>query len=357
MDASTHEPTEPTRLANWRQDDLVARILRRWRMLTGDKQTRDDERRTLVACSAGADSVVLAFAISRVPQSCVIAHIEHDIRPPEHTQADSAFVRSLAQQWGVPFTHASVQVRSKPGNLEANARSARYAALQQLAFEHNCPFIASAHHADDQLETLLMNLMRGSGIRAMSGMQGVTPLDQTTLIRPMLDITRDEIVELLQRTSIDWREDETNSDISLTRNRIRHQLLPVMRLIDPRIAEHASQWASDLSQVESLINEQVETVINCAERAQSAWRWSRDMFRDQSELILGCLPHEYVVRAMERVGLDSITRRSIVAWVRSVKSNDTDPAIHRIGPIVSRVDAHSVTLEPANDTQQDSGVL
>lgn len=354
-DASGRQPDQRSSTASWRQDDLVAPILRRWRQLTGDKNTRDEQRRTLVACSGGADSVALAFVIAQIPGSCVIAHIQHDIRNPEHTHADRELVESLAHRCGVPFTHAPARVAGLPGNLEANARNARYQALQQLASEHNCPFIATAHHADDQLETLMINLMRGSGLRAMGGMAPATSLGRSVLIRPMLEINREQIRSLLSRASLRWNEDDTNRDTSYTRNKIRHQLLPVMRQIDPDIAQHAAQWAADFSQAQRLIDTQVTQIVDQASRTDQAWTWDRSVLSDQSSFLLGFLPGRFCIDNLNRIGLDQITRRAIEAWSRAVKSDSTDPTTHRIGPIVAHVDAHSVCIEPANDTDQSTG--
>ncbi len=253
------------------------------------------------------------------------------------------------------FAHEEVRVAQLAGNLEANARSARYDALMRMADHHDCRYIASAHHADDQIETLLMNLMRGSGLWAMGGMRASTTLRHRTLIRPMLAVTRDEIMALLDRASLAWRDDETNADTGYTRNRIRHELVPVLRSIDPGIAEHAAQWAGDLSGLQINIDAQIDQIIAIAHQTSNAWHWNRDELQGVPALLLGRLPHRFCMDRLGRVGLDQLTRRAIDDWVRSVKSDATDPTTHRIGPIVSCVDAHSVRFEPAGDTRQESG--
>lgn len=334
----------------------MARILRRWRQLTGGRQTRDSQRRTLVACSAGADSVALAAALSTTPGSCVIAHICHDIRSPDQTHADQTFVESLAQQLGVAFVHKLVHVAAQPGNLEANARSARYKALEELASNNDCPFIATGHHANDQLETLIMHLMRGSGTRAMGAMLPERQLGIQRLIRPMLEITRAEIESMLREHDISWREDETNDEIQFLRNRIRHELVPTMSSIDPQIASHASAWASDLVAMQSLIDMQVNTqLISIAQRGELSWTWDRDALRTQPDLLLGYLPIRFCSHALRNTGADQITRRAIEAWVRSVKSDSTDPSTHQIGPILSKVSARCVSFTAIDHEQRDTG--
>lgn len=260
---------------------------------------------------------------------------------------------NLARRLGVACTHARVRVRSLPGNQEANARNARYDALIGLAREHDCPFIATGHHADDQLETLLMHLMRGSGTRAMGGMQPVTPIGGCSIVRPMLDITRAEIDSMLHELGIPWREDETNLDTEYTRNRIRHELLPVLRGLDPQIAIHAARWAADLSAMQQIIDSQLRSdLLSTCTVDGTRWRWHREQLRQQPGLMLGYLPGMYCRDVLGNRGRDSITRNAIESWIRSVKSDATDPSEHRIGPIISRVRARSVGFEPAYSVQE-----
>jgi tRNA(Ile)-lysidine synthase len=336
---------------NWKRDELVARILRRWRALTGDKHTRDDQRKTLVACSGGADSVALAFAISRIPDSCVIAHIRHDIRSEPETLQDQQLVKDLADEWGVELVTRDLCVRDLAGNLESNARAGRYAILQEIATAHRCAFIATGHHADDQLETLLMNMMRGSGIRGMSGMSPKGSREGIEIIRPMLAITHTEIIELLERAKIPWREDPTNADASLLRNRIRHEVLPVLRSICPEIAPRASAWASDLGAVEDLLQKHLDELFASGTETSEGIIWDRAVFRTCPDPVLGLVPQRVCAQLCQGTGQDTITRETIEAWIRAVKSDSTDPTRHRIGPMVCFIDAHRVCFERAGNVE------
>ena len=189
----------------------------------------------------------------------------------------------------------------------------------------------------------------------MRGMPSDTHLGQAMLIRPMLEITRDEILAFLSRASLKWNEDETNQDTSYTRNQIRHQLLPVMRQIDTDIAQHAAQWAADFSQAQQLVDTQVTQILDRASRKDQTWTWDRSVLSDQPSFLLGFIPGRFCIDELNRIGLDKITRRAIEAWSRAVKSDSTDPTTHRIGPIVAHVDAHSVCIEPAIDNDQSTG--
>lgn len=348
-DASTHnhDAGDPHRIG--RAHPTLARILRRWRELTGGRQTRDPERRTLVACSGGADSVLLAMAIASVRDSCVVAHITHDLRAPELTTQDHEFVQDLAARLGVPFQHERIQTAAMCGNTEANARMARYSALVRLAGQTGCRFIATGHHADDQLETLLMHLMRGSGVRGMIGVHAAQRLEQHTLIRPMLDLSRDEIESALSELELTWREDHTNTDITLLRNRLRHTLIPKLREISPAVALHASEWGRDLAAIHDMVQHQIQNIAPQRRTAGGQWQWDRDTLRNQSLLLLGYLPSHYLEQEHGRIRIDQLTRRAIESWARAVKSHSTDPTIHRIGPIVARVRANQVVLSLAND--------
>lgn len=301
-----------------------------------------------MACSGGADSVALAISLAQVPDSCVIAHIQHDIREPAQTEHDLAYVQSLASRLGVTCVCGVVKVRERPGNLEANARTARYIELGQLADQHDCAYIATGHHADDQLETLLMHLMRGSGTRGMAGMLPQMRLNEQILLRPLLDLPRSEIETMLRELGITWCHDHTNDDPALTRNRIRQDLLPMLRRIDPEIARHASQWSQDLVAIQAVIDERVEAVlVEACTVTGSQWRWARELLQRQPDIMLGYLPGLYCHRVLDQHGADTITRRSIDSWIRSLKSPSTDPTEHRIGPIVAHIRAHEVRFTPA----------
>lgn len=339
---------------NWKRDETVARILRRWRELSGDKLTRDNQRRTLIACSGGADSLALAFALSQVPGSCVIAHVRHDIRSPEDTVLDRGLVKSLADRWGVEFEAQELDVRDLAGNLEANARKGRYAILHQLAVKHECRYIATGHHADDQLETLMMHLMRGSGIRGMGGMPPRREYAQLHIIRPMLEIQKQDLVALLRRAGIDWREDATNLDTSHQRNRIRHELVPVLREICPDIATRSAYWTEDINRVRTIIDEQADQIIDIADTGSDGISWSRQSLRQQPDALLGLLPFSLCDKLHDGRGRDSISRETIRAWVRGLKSDSTDPSTHRIGPMVCYIDAHRVRFTDARDEQNDT---
>ncbi|MBL8745089.1 MAG: tRNA lysidine(34) synthetase TilS, partial [Phycisphaerae bacterium] len=206
----------PDAIGGLRRDDRFARrVALQWRRLIGSGGSR-----TLIACSGGADSTALLLALALASRELVVGHVLHDLRARADAEADRDFVRVLADRLGLPFVEAEVRVAACPGNAESNARRERYRSLARLASAHNCLFVATAHHADDQFETMLMALTRGCGPGGLRGIapSRVLPESETdrvvTLIRPMLHVTRAEARAACASAGIAWREDRTNTDTS-----------------------------------------------------------------------------------------------------------------------------------------------
>ncbi|MEM7627582.1 MAG: tRNA lysidine(34) synthetase TilS [Planctomycetota bacterium] len=213
----------------------------------------------LVACSGGADSVALLRSLHLLHRrrkwnlSLTVAHVQHHLRPEEAAEGDAAFVAALAEQLELPHRRRDIAPGSDAGNTEANAREHRYASLAEIAREIGAGFVATAHHADDQLETLLMAILRGTTAKGLRGIAWRRPLaDSVTLIRPMLGATHADAVALLDHLGQPWREDATNLDRSRTRARLRHEVLPVLRELRPSVARKAVELSDALRGQSSL---------------------------------------------------------------------------------------------------------
>lgn len=185
----------------------------------------------------------------------VVAHLDHNLRP--ESADDATFVGEMAKRWSLPFetTRLARGALSRKGNIEASARDLRYEFLAQVATKRQadgCPVnVAVAHTANDQAETVLMNLIRGSGLHGLAGMRAVRPLllhDEPVpgvrVVRPLLDVSRSEIMEYLREHDISWREDPSNQDRTLVRNRVRHEILPRLKELNPRIVASLCRTAS-----------------------------------------------------------------------------------------------------------------
>ena len=190
--------------------------------------------RVIAAVSGGADSVALLHALRKIVPVAVVgvAHFNHGLRGAESDQ-DERFVAELAESLGLPFHRASVELGA--GNLEQNARRARQAFFRDLIQSGTADRIAVGHTMDDQAETVLFRLLRGSGL---SGLAGILPVTAEGIIRPLLAVRRDDLRAYLRDRGIPWREDSSNASLRFARNRMRQTLLPALeRDWNPRIAE------------------------------------------------------------------------------------------------------------------------
>jgi len=174
-------------------------------------------KRLVVAVSGGMDSVVLAHLLR--DQNIVLAHLNHGIR--EEADADEQFVKDLAKKWGLECVTEKRKMPER-GNLENNARQIRYGFLEEVRKKVGADYIAVAHHFDDQIETVLMHMSRGAGLRGRRGMANMTG----NIIRPLLDVSKKEIEAYLQENKLDFVEDKTNLDLNYQRNYWRHNVLP-----------------------------------------------------------------------------------------------------------------------------------
>lgn len=204
--------------------------------------------RVAVALSGGRDSVCLLFLLSSLREELEITlsavHVHHGLR--ESADADEAFVTNLCRKLSIPLEIFHVDtpalVRNEGLSVEEAARELRYKAFEQVEADR----IALAHHMNDQAETVLLRLMRGSGLRGIGGMRAV----RGRYIRPLLDVSSAEIEAYVAERALTYCEDETNADLSYTRNRVRRELVPYLREnfsegITETIARSAKLWQDD----------------------------------------------------------------------------------------------------------------
>jgi tRNA(Ile)-lysidine synthase len=219
----------------------------------------------VVGVSGGPDSVCLLHLLiilckSEDPYAGIrlhVAHLDHGLRG-EAGHADAVFVADLARQWGVPCTLGEADVpalaRQSRRSLEEVARQARYTFLHQVAASVGAERIAVAHHADDQVETLVMHWLRGSGLAGLAGMRAL----EGDIIRPLLGVSRAEILRYCEQHQLPYREDASNQDRRFLRNRIRHDLLPVLAQYNPNLRETLLRNAAVLAEEDAYIQAQVD---------------------------------------------------------------------------------------------------
>ncbi|MEI7687302.1 MAG: tRNA lysidine(34) synthetase TilS [Planctomycetota bacterium] len=227
----------------------------------------------IVAISGGADSVALAHLVRQHPETTIaLAHLNHQLRGAE-SDADEEFVRELAARWSLPVATARIDVaeRARGRNLEQTARTLRYDWLTQIALEHRAGWIATAHTADDQAETVLHHFLRGTGLSGLSGIAERLPLaDGMTLVRPLLDVRRQELLAMLKRDGIAFRVDASNFDTTMTRNRLRHEILPVLeREVNASLVDVLTRTATQAQECQAAVNAVAHDWLVRAEKPRS----------------------------------------------------------------------------------------
>jgi tRNA(Ile)-lysidine synthase len=222
----------------------------------------------IVALSGGADSCALLDilnSLSDLSPSLVAVHINHCLRG-EESDDDEEFARLFASSQGIPFESCRIDVAAQAKrhgfNLEDAGRRARLEYLEESRVKYKAHAIALAHHADDQAETVLMRLLRGSGMSGLSGMA----VSNGHLIRPLLDITRHDIEQHLESRGLTYRQDSSNINTLFLRNRLRHELLPLLKEYNPNIYKLLNTTASLLADEDSLLDSIAETNLGESRR-------------------------------------------------------------------------------------------
>lgn len=300
-----------------RRDRAAREVARRWRSLSGGAAT-------VLACSGGADStaLVLALAGAAPPDRLVVAHVVHDLRPPEQAHADRDFVRVLAASLGLRFEERSVNV-PRVGNAEAGARRLRYAALTDVARAHGCGVITTAHHAEDQLETMLLALVRGAGPRGLRGMRPTRTLAEGLgLIRPMLGVARADAERLCTLAGVAWRVDATNADLTRARALLRAKVLPVLEHLRPGAALRAAGAAELLHDASTMIDARVRTVFG------DAYNWPREALRAEPAAVVGEGLRRAFARATGGQSNDRLPRRVVEQAVGFIRSGSGEAKVY-----------------------------
>ena len=203
-----------------------------------------------LAVSGGADSTALLAALADLRETlgfrAVVLHVDHGLRPDSHD--DARFVADLAARFGLPCHTLRARIRRRPReSVEMAARRTRLAFFARMTRKLGLDAIATGHHADDVAETFIMRMARGAGPEGLAGLKPVSHVDGITFIRPLLGLRDADLRAYLRRRGLSWREDSTNADTSILRNKVRHVILPFLREhLDPHITEHLCKSAAIL---------------------------------------------------------------------------------------------------------------
>jgi tRNA(Ile)-lysidine synthetase-like protein len=255
----------------------------------------------IIAVSGGADSTALLLAIAALRQrrrghfrsaQLTAVHVHHHLR--ESADEDARFVQDLCDRLEIDLDIEHIEVRNKRGNLSANARRARYGALRQAAERRGAGFVAVAHHADDQFETMLMALCRGASLRGLAGMEWCRSLGGgVRLVRPMLGVGRSACESLCRAAGIEWLEDPTNADARRTRARLRRDVMPVLEALWPGAAERAAGARGALAAAARALDRRIARAFGDASRRS----WDR--------AVLAGLPPALVAGGLRRAALSA----------------------------------------------------
>ncbi|HJS73917.1 MAG TPA: tRNA lysidine(34) synthetase TilS [Vicinamibacteria bacterium] len=308
----------------------VIRTLERYRMvLPGDS--------VLIALSGGADSVALTGVLfelrHRLGLSLFLAHLNHGLRA--EADDDEAFCRSLSERLSLPFASEKVDVaasaRRSKRSLEDEGRRARYRFLESQAKRFEANRIAVGHTLDDQAETFLLRLLRGSGGR---GLAAIHPVKDGRIIRPLLESRRAEIVTFLEERGLPFREDRSNADPRFTRNRIRHDELPRLSAVyNPRLTESLARTACLLREDEAWMGAETEVAFAAiASLAGDEVELARQGLLERPL----ALQRRLVRAAIERVrGLEGVSHRH-VEDVLTLAQGQSGRELHLPGLLVER---------------------
>lgn len=224
--------------------DVVRAYIDKYQLLTAGKPV-------LVGVSGGADSIALLTVLVELGYSCIVGHCNFHLRG-EESMRDECFTETYARKLGLPFVKVDFNTRDYAAehhlSVEMAARELRYAWFEEMRCVHDAQAIAVAHHRDDNVETVLMNLIRGSGIRGMSGIRPKNGF----VVRPLLSVTRQEILQWLSERQLEYVTDSTNLSAAYTRNFIRLRVLPLLETINPSVRTAINRTAEHLAETESL---------------------------------------------------------------------------------------------------------
>lgn len=218
------------------------------------------DKKLLIAISGGVDSVVLTHLFNSIKFAEIsLAHCNFKLREIE-SDLDENFIKNLAKEtknqiFTISFETA-VFAKENKISTQIAARELRYNWFQELVEKHHFDYVLTAHHADDNLETFLINLTRGSGLEGFTGI----PKKNGNIVRTLLPFSRDEILKYATKNNIIWREDASNASTKYVRNKIRHQVVPVLKVINPSLLETFTKTLENLKESQQIIEDRIQDV-------------------------------------------------------------------------------------------------
>lgn len=201
---------------------------------------------------------LLHYLINNYKDKIIVAHINHNVRKQSNTE--ELFLSNYCKDNNITFECMKI-TEYKENNFENEARKKRYKFYKEMLTKYNSSYLFLAHHADDLMETIIMKITRGSNINGYAGIKKISYQDNYYIVRPFLDYTKQDILEYIKKYNITYYDDYTNNDITYTRNRIRHNIIPLLKKEDINIHKKFIKYSNTLNEYNDYINYEIENII------------------------------------------------------------------------------------------------
>lgn len=215
-----------------------------------------EQAKILLAISGGVDSMVLLHLLEELAElkslEIGVAHVNHGLRP--ESEEEAAYLQAYCLKQGLPYYSRKWQEKNKKRNVEARARTFRYNFFSEVMEKEDYQVLLTAHHGDDQVETILMKLVRGTKLTNLIGIREKQPFANGLLVRPLLSFSKNEIQQFAQQEQLVYFEDETNDTELYTRNRMRKNVIPLLKQENPKFLDHIGAFSKQMELTEELIN-------------------------------------------------------------------------------------------------------
>ncbi|MEG0475554.1 MAG: tRNA lysidine(34) synthetase TilS [Carnobacterium sp.] len=284
--------------------------------------------RLLVAVSGGVDSMVLVDLIHHLPATLKpwfgVVHVNHKLR--EVSDEEEAFLKNYCQEKKIPFFCTQWKRADHPATgEEAAARNFRYTFFQEMMVAHKATHLVTAHHGDDQVETILMRLVRGGQLGNMAGIRTVRTFGSGKLVRPLLKYSKEELYAYSRQHRLRYYEDESNTSLKYTRNRYRQTIVPLLKQENPKVLNHFNDFSEDLLDVlhlsEQLIQEKINRVT--IEAKPGFWKLTIPVFLSYEPALQRQILMRLLVKVFNADPIDSLRQQTneVIALMVNAKPN------------------------------------